>query len=89
MFINNKWCGDVQTVNKHCSLDVELLLLKCRPYYLPREFTAVYLAAVYIPPRANPTAALGKLHTTISALEMAHPDAVFTLAGDFNPFMHG
>ncbi|XP_024143131.1 uncharacterized protein LOC112155633 [Oryzias melastigma] len=59
-------------------------MLKCRPYYLPREFTAVFLAAVYIPPRANSTAALGMLHDVISALETAHPDAVFIVAGDFN-----
>lgn len=60
------------------------LLLKCHPYYLPREFTAVFLATVYIPPQANPTAALGKLHDVIGALETAHPDAGFIEAGDFN-----
>ena len=84
VFINNLWCGDIQTVKKHCSPDVEFLLLKCRPYYLPREFTAVFLVAVYIPPRANSAAALGVLHDVISVLETAHPDAVFITAGDFN-----
>ncbi|XP_036378778.1 uncharacterized protein LOC118773792 [Megalops cyprinoides] len=84
VYINNLWCGDVQTIHKHCSPHVEMLLLKCRPYYLPREFSAVFLAAVYIPPRANSSAALGKLHEAISALETAHPDAVFIVAGDFN-----
>ncbi|KAK2875601.1 hypothetical protein Q8A73_024029 [Channa argus] len=84
VFVNNSWCGDIQTADEHCSPDVEFLLLKCRPYYLLREFTAVFFAAVYIPPRANSTAALSKLHDVISALEMAHPDAVFIVAGDFN-----
>ncbi len=84
VFINNSWCGDIQTVYKHCSPDVEFLLLKCHPYYLPREFTAVFIAAVYIPPRANSTAALSKLHNVFSALETAHPDADFIAAGDFN-----
>lgn len=35
-------------------------------------------------PRANSTAALNKLHDVISAIETAHPDAVFIIAGDFN-----
>ncbi|KAK2921577.1 hypothetical protein Q8A73_001062 [Channa argus] len=35
-------------------------------------------------PSANSTAALSKLHDVISALETAHPDAVFIVAGDFN-----
>ena len=81
VFINNSWCGDVRTVHKHCSPDVEFLLLRCRPYYLPREFTAVFLAAIYIPPRANSTAALSELYDVISAHET---DAAFIAAGDFN-----
>ena len=84
VFINNSWCGDVRTVHKHCSPDVEFLLLRCRPFYLSREFTAVFLAAIYIPPRANSTAALSELYDVISAHETAHPDAAFIAAGDFN-----
>lgn len=83
-FINNSWCGDVQTVHKYCSPDVEFLMLKCRPYYLPREFSAVFLAIVYILPRAYSAAALGKLHEVISALETTHLVAAFIVAGDFN-----
>ena len=71
-------------MHKHCSSDLEFLLLRCRPFYLPREFACVFLAAVYIHPRANYTAALSKLYDVISALETAHPDAVFIVAGDFN-----
>lgn len=84
IFVNNLWCRDVRTVYKHCSPDLELLLLRCRPFYLPREFTCVFLAAVYIHPRADYTAALSQLYDVISGLETAHPDAVFIVAGDFN-----
>ncbi|KAI3375874.1 hypothetical protein L3Q82_003761 [Scortum barcoo] len=84
IFVNNAWCGDVQIVHKCCTPDVELLLLKCRPFYLPREFSVVFLAAVYINPHANSAAALGILHDIISAQETAHPDAAFIIGGDFN-----
>ncbi len=29
------------------------MVVKCRPFYLPREFTAIVIVAVYIPPCAN------------------------------------
>ena len=63
---------------------MELLLLKCWPYYLAREFDAVSLAAVYIPLLANSLAALGKLSDVINPMETAHPDAAFIVAEDFN-----
>ncbi|KAI4899983.1 hypothetical protein NFI96_001451 [Prochilodus magdalenae] len=84
VFVNNRWSSDIKTVEKHCSTDLELLMVKCRPFYLPREFSAVFILAVYIPPRANSSTALGLLHDAICKQETAHPDAVFIVAGDFN-----
>lgn len=40
-------------VTKHCSSLVEVILVKCRPFYLPREFTAIVIVALYIPPCVN------------------------------------
>ena len=59
-------------------------MVKCRPIYLPKEFSAVFILAVYIPPRGNSATALGLLHDAISKQETAHPDAVFIVASDFN-----
>ena len=87
VYINNKWRSDVQVVEKHCSVDTEVLMIKCRPFYLQREFSAVFVLAVYILPRANQTAVLRLLHDTISKHKTTHPDAVFVVAGDFNHFI--
>ncbi|KAL6481971.1 hypothetical protein MHYP_G00100510 [Metynnis hypsauchen] len=84
IYVNNRWCTDVKTVGKHCSADLELLMVKCRAFYTPREFSSVYILATYIPPRANSATALGLLHDVISKQEAAHPDAAFIVAGDFN-----
>ncbi|XP_054618103.1 protein-L-isoaspartate(D-aspartate) O-methyltransferase isoform X1 [Dunckerocampus dactyliophorus] len=35
VYVNKRWCTDVQTMEKHCSQDIELLMVKCRPFYLP------------------------------------------------------
>lgn len=53
-------------VDKQCNPDLEVMLLKCRPFYLPREFTAVYIYGVYISPDANAKLVLGQLHYNIN-----------------------
>ncbi len=62
------------------------LIIKCRPFYLPREYTAILLVAVYIPPNSNNnrSEALNYLYQHISEQQTAHPDAFLILAGDFN-----
>ncbi len=53
MYINKEWCNNAAVLSKHCSSLVEFMVVKCRPFYLPREFTAIVIVAVYIPPCAN------------------------------------
>ncbi len=69
-------------VDSHCSPDLEYVTVKCRPIYLPREFTVVMITAVYIPPDANANSAIGLLHGSISNQQSMYHDAVHILAGD-------
>ena len=59
-------------------------MVKCRPYYLPRELTSIILTAVYIPPDANAKLAMKELYAAISKYQTKHPEAAFIVAGDFN-----
>ncbi len=80
VYINDAWC-------KHCSPLVEFMIIKCRPFYLPREYTAILLIAVYIPPSSNNnnrSEALNDLYQHTSEQQTAQPDAFLILAGDFN-----
>ena len=36
--INNSWCNDVKIWYSSCEPDLEQIAIRCRPYYLPREF---------------------------------------------------
>ncbi|KAI4879949.1 hypothetical protein NFI96_030543, partial [Prochilodus magdalenae] len=63
---------------------VEFMVVRCRPFYLPREFTAVLIISVYIPPGATAKDALCELYSAISGLQNTHPDGLFIVAGDFN-----
>ncbi len=71
-------------MSRSCSPHLEHLSIICRPFYLPREFSAVIATAVYIPPQADTSLALSKLHDVISGYINQHPDAAFIIAGDFN-----
>ncbi len=85
-FINNSWCdeGNLHSIKSFCSPDLEFHMLLCRPFWLPREFTAIIITAVYIPPQANTEQALKELYGNISEQETAYPDAAFIVTGDFN-----
>ncbi|KAI4893114.1 hypothetical protein NFI96_020621 [Prochilodus magdalenae] len=78
------WYTNCVVVNALCSEATEQLTVKCRPHYLPREFTAVFVIAVYIAPDANANNALKELHDNISSLQNKHPEALYVVAGDFN-----
>ncbi len=82
--INKEWCNNAAVISKHCSSLVEFMFVKCRPFYLPREFTAIVIAAVYIPPCANAKDALRELYSAISEQQTNNPDGFFIIAGDFN-----
>eukprot|EP00061_Rhincodon_typus_P012941 g39007.t1 len=82
--INTSWCSDIATLANHCSPEQEYLKVKCRPYFLPQEFTSAVLTAVYIPPHADVKNALDKIYTTTNPLQTKFPKALFIVAGDFN-----
>ncbi|KAI5611468.1 gastrula zinc finger protein XlCGF28.1-like [Silurus asotus] len=84
VYINTEWCKNSVLVSCYCSSLVQFVTVRCIPFYLPREFTTVYIVGVYIPPSANAKEALSELYGAISDLQNAHPDGLFIIAGDFN-----
>ncbi len=75
--INKKWCDprNISILSRSCSPHLEHLSIICRPFYLPREFTLIIVTAVYIPPQADTSLALSKLHDELSGYINRHPDA--------------
>ncbi len=86
LMINNSWCDrkNAHPIQSLCSPDQEYLTLLCRPFWLPREFPAVVITAVYIPPQADTDAALKELYGNLCKQETVHPDAAYIITGDFN-----
>ncbi|KAL6455476.1 hypothetical protein MHYP_G00361050 [Metynnis hypsauchen] len=73
--INNAWCDqrNVHFIESFCSLDLEYLIISCRPMWLPREISGLTVTAVYIPPEADTDLALGKLLEAVNKQETTRP----------------
>ncbi|KAL0190009.1 hypothetical protein M9458_017108 [Cirrhinus mrigala] len=84
VYVNREWCANAAVAMRHCSPLIEVLSVKCRPFYLPREYSCVMVIGVYLPPSSNANQVLAKLYEIVSKLETAHPEAFFIIAGDFN-----
>ncbi|KAK1806255.1 hypothetical protein P4O66_000131 [Electrophorus voltai] len=86
VMVNNSWCNNANVVTLACSCspNLELLALKLRPFYLPREFTSVIINTVYIPPQANMDTALCELHEALTQFQAQHRDTALIVVGDFN-----
>ncbi|KAK1786191.1 hypothetical protein P4O66_017905 [Electrophorus voltai] len=86
VMVNNSWCnnGNVVTLARSCSPNLELLALKFHPFYLPWEFTSVIINTMYIPPQANMDTALCELHEALTQFQAQHRDAALIVVGDFN-----
>ncbi len=84
--INKKWCDprNISILSRSCSPHLEHLSIICRPFYLPREFSSIVVTAVYVPPQADTSLALSKLHDELSGYINKHPDAASIIVGDFN-----
>ena len=81
IFVNNSCCTIFKEVSRFCSPGVEYLMISCRPYYLPREFSSVFVVAVHH--RARLELKLNELYSAISQQETAHPEATFFVDGYF------
>ncbi len=66
--INKKWCDprSISILSHSCSPHLEHLSIICRPFYLPHEISSIIVTAVYIPPQADTSLALSKLHDELS-----------------------
>ncbi len=54
-YINNSWCGErnLHSIKSFCSPDLEFHMLRCRPFWLPRELTAIINHSCLHPPSSQ------------------------------------
>ena len=76
--VNQRWCNDAKLVSQSCSVELETLIINCRPFYSPCQFSTVVLVGV------NAVKAINQLADQVSAVENANPDSTVIVVGDFN-----
>lgn len=83
IMVNGRWCseGNINHLSDLCLPDLEYLALKCRPLYLPREFTLSLIVNVYIPLQANTDTALTILYRDICSFQLPIPDTALIITG--------
>lgn len=80
VLVNSRWCH-ISVKYWFCSADVELIAIRLRPYYLPREFTSVIAITVYIPPCGDADAACDVIHVTVRTVRKWSPESMESLTG--------
>ena len=83
-YVNDRWCTQVTVKESFCNDDIEYLVISCRPFYLPREFSNVLLFTVYIHPAAAYAESTRILENCVTKYETEYPDSVRIILGDFN-----
>ena len=68
LFVNNRWCNNVTVKDIKCTPKLELLVVSCRPYYLPREIPCIIFVIVYLP-EGHHTASEDIIIDTVSNLQ--------------------
>ena len=71
---NDRWCKKADKLSESCTPELETLIIKCYPFYCPREFSNVIGTTVYVPPDANAKLAMQQLAAKITELENNNPD---------------
>ena len=84
LLINELWCNNIQIRRSECTKDYELLTVNVRPFYLPREFTNIFITVLYIPPDANKEEARHHMREVTTDLQNDKPNALHLIFGDLN-----
>ena len=88
IYINSLWCKNVTVKSTSCDHLVEILVISCRPFYLPRELTCLQFIRVYIP--GKPTNerdhqyVVDRISDNIMKCQNGKPDSAIFILGDFN-----
>ena len=84
VYINTEWCKNSVLVTSYCSPLVEFVIVRCRPFYLPREFHCAFLAAVCIPPARTPRRQSVNCMEPSANCRTSTPKELLNVTGDFN-----
>ena len=84
VYVKDSWCRNFAVRDNICNPDLELLCVTLRPYYLPREFSNIFLCVVYVPPDARAANTASQIADCVHRHLQNKPDAPMLVLGDLN-----
>ena len=84
LYLNNNWCNNITLTSTACNNNIEALTVNLMPFYLPIEFTNIYITVLYILPSADKTLAKEYINNLCNDLANKKPDSLQIIMGDTN-----
>ena len=84
IYVNERWCKNVTLKCTYCDDNVEYLTVACRPFYLPREFSNIYVTVIYVPPDGDYAKAAEQLTNCAMYMDENCSNGINIILGDFN-----
>ena len=90
VYIDKKWATNNKIIFNHTDNNCELMTIKSRPHWLPREFSSVITISCYTPftgqsrLKDSQNATINTILAHVKDIETTHPDACIMIMGDFN-----
>ncbi len=72
------------TIESHCSANLEYLMVECQPFYLAREIPSTVVTAAYTSLDAIAKLVIKELHAAISKQQTTQMEAAFIVVCDFS-----
>jgi len=90
VYIDRKWSTNKNLIFNYMNNHCEIMTIKSRPHWLPREFTSIITVSCYTPftgasrLKQNASSTAKTISTHVKELEKKHPDSCIFVMGDFN-----
>ena len=90
VYIDRKWATNNQVLFNHTDKHCEILTVKSRPHWLPREFTSIISISCYTPftgqsrLKQDATNTAKFISSHVQQMETKYPNSCILVMGDFN-----
>ena len=90
MYIDKSWSTNNTILYNYTDCNLEMMTIKSRPHWLPREFSSIISISCYAPftgnsrHKAATTSTINTIKSHVTQMELKYPDACFIIMGDFN-----
>ena len=90
VYVDRKWSTNNRIIYNYTDEDCEILSVKSRPHWLPRDFTSIISISCYARftgtscNKSTTDCTVKQISSHVKKMELEHPDSCILVMGDFN-----